>query len=399
MNQNDMDDTTHPDILHIEACNFIDRPMGGQLNFSRQLLKAFGSRLALVGWTNVLSDPVGCWFRKSIDGTRYDFFAIGRNRVKGMKPFMPERLATWLRIKRYQRLIFSLGVQNIIIQEHAVLMALNVRKGHHLCYYFPGVDSPLSISRYSWAKNFSRLFDAMFYKSLARKAHVILAAADETAIMIMKRKAEASLGNREIISFPTRVDTDVFYPGDRHKARKELGLPEGAPIAVSSGRIHWAKGWSFLVDSFLLFSKQFPGSYLIFLGDGDDKKLLAEKVRIAGLEANVIIAGHNPPEKVATYLRASDMLVMGSVKEGWSTVLVEALACGIPIVTTRFSSADTIVRQGVNGFVVGRDPVDFSKAMVEALKLPDMAFNVDSVIDRYALKNLAHDLLVMWPLD
>lgn len=393
-----MDNPLRPDILHIEACNFIDRPMGGQLNFSRQLLTAFGSRLALVGWTNEVSDPVGCWFKKTIDGTCYYFFAIGRDRSNGKKPFVPERIVTWIRIKRYQRRIFSQKIQNIIVREHAVLLALNVRKEYHLCYCFPGVDSPLSISRYAWARQFSQLFDTVFYKALARKARVILASADDAAIMDMKRKAGASLENREVLSFPTRVDTDVFYPSDRHKARKELGLPEEVPIAVSSGRIHWAKGWSFLVDSFLLFNKQFPGSHLIFLGDGDERDLLAEKVRTAGLEANVVIAGHNPPEKVATYLRASDMLVMGSVKEGWSTVLVEALACGIPIVTTRFSSADTIVCKGINGSIAERDPAAFSKAMADALKLSNITAYTDSVIDRYALKNLARDLLRNWPL-
>jgi len=46
-----------PDILHIEACNFIDKPMGGQLNFSRQFIKAMGNRVALVGLASEHTDP------------------------------------------------------------------------------------------------------------------------------------------------------------------------------------------------------------------------------------------------------------------------------------------------------------------------------------------------------
>ena len=397
MNQNDMDVPLRPDILHIEACNFIDRPMGGQLNFSRQLLTAFGSRLALVGWTNDISDPVGRWFKKTIDGTRYEFFAIGRDRSNGRKPFVPERIVTWIRIKRYQRRIFSRGIQNIIVREHAVILALNVRREHHLCYCFPGVDSPLSISRYAWARHFSRLFDTVFYKALARKASVILASADDAAIMDMKRKAGSSLENREVFSFPTRVDTDIFYPGDRHKARKELGLPEDGPIVITSGRIHWAKGWSFLLDSFLVFCKRFPGSRLIFLGDGDDRAALSEKILQTSLETNVILAGHNPPEKVAAYLRASDLLVMGSFREGWSTVLVEAMACGIPIVTTRFSSAEAIVKEGVNGFVVERNDVLFAKSMEKALALEHVGAYSRQMIKNYALDTMKNDLLKIWP--
>jgi len=238
----------------------------------------------------------------------------------------------------------------------------------------------------------------LFFKSLGRKANCILAAADESAIADMKHRAGDILREKDIVSFPTRIDTEIYCPGNRLLSRQKLDLPKDAIIAVTTGRIHWAKGWSFLMDSFKLFLENFPKALLIFIGDGAEREALEAKALALGLNKNVIIAGYQSPPAIAAYLQAADLFVMGSFKEGWSTVLVEALACHLPIVSTRFSSADAIVCQNVNGFVVDRDPIIFSKAMVSALDLPGVGKYTDSVIDRYALKNLASDLLKVWPL-
>lgn len=387
-----------PDILHLEACNFIDKPMGGQLTFSRQLMAVLGSRLALVGWASNSAEPVGCWFDKEIEGTVYRYFAIGREKPSDSKPLIPARIITWFQIKRYLTQILSIGLSNVIVREHSILMALNRNEDCNLCYCFPGVEPPLTISRYPMASRLSALFDYLFFQSLDKKAKTILAAADEAAIVGLKNRAGERLNGKNIISFPTRVDTDIFHPLDRLSARRSLELPLDKTIAVTTGRIHWAKGWPFLLESFKLFHDQFPESLLVFLGDGVERALLEQRVVALGLQKSVIVAGYQTPIDVAAYLQASNLFVMGSLKEGWSTVLVEALACHLPIVTTRFSSAETIVQQGVNGYVVDTDPQEFSKAMASALSLPNVSDYVESVIDRYALVNLARDLFRVWPI-
>lgn len=393
-----MSDTIRPDIIHLEACNFINKPIGGQLNFSRQLTKVLGNRLALVGWASDTSEPIGRWFDKAIDGVVYKYFAIARDGRGNRKTFVPSRLKTWFQVRRYRHAIFSIGIPNVLIREPAILMAIKMSSACNLCFYVPGLESPLKISKYSWAKYFSDIFDFLFIKSLCRKANIILAAADESAIAALKRREKKKMENKEIISFPTRVDTDIFHPGDRLSSRKELGLPADAIIVVTTGRIHWAKGWQLLIDSFGVFLRQQPGSLLVFLGDGVEREALEKHALTLGLSKNVVVAGYTPPQLVATYLQAANLFVMGSIKEGWSTVLVEALACHVPIVTTRFSSADTIVRHGVNGFLVDRDPIAFSNAMAAALQLPDVALYDNNAVNRYALDRFAQDLFKVWPL-
>jgi len=393
-----MSEVIQPDILHIEACNFIDKPMGGQLNFSRQLMKALGNRLALVGWANSSSEPIGRWFEKMIDGTMYRYFAIGHEGSSNVRPLVPARLTTWFQIKRYLPRILSIGIPNIIVREHAVLMAMSLTSKYNLCYYFPGVEAPLSISRYPLAKYFAKFFDQLFFQSLGREATRILAAADELAIEELKQSAGDNLRGKNIHSFPTRVDTDIYHPANSSSVRRRLGLPGDVIIATTTSRIHWAKGWPFLLEAFELFHNRFPKSLLVFVGDGVEREALERKAASLGLNSSVIVTGYQPPTSIASYIQSSDLFIMASLKEGWSTVLLEALACKVPIVTTRFSSADAIVRHGINGFVVDRHPEKFYEAMNEALRLVDVARYTDGVIDQYALKNLTKDLFKLWPL-
>jgi len=389
----------HPDILHLEACNFIDRPVGGQLTFSRHLMSVLGNRLALAGWTTSADDPVGRWFQKEIDGITYRYFAFARCDVGAKRPVLPARLTTLIQVRRYLSEILSIGITNIIMEEHSILMALRRNASHNVCYCFPGVASPLRISRYPFTKWLASSFDRFFFRALRHHGACILAAADESAIAGLIDRAGKALSGKKVVSFPTRVDTDVFHPAERFSVRNTLRLPVQATIAVTTGRIHWAKGWEHLLKSFATFQEDHEDALLVFVGDGPDRGALERQAADLGLQGKVITAGFHPSSVVAAYLQASDLYVMGSLEEGWSTALVEALACHLPIVTTRFSSADSVVKHGVNGFVVdGRDAAEFAKAMEGALSLSQTAAYSRVASETYALRNLPSDLFRVWPI-
>ncbi len=82
-------------ILIIDFTNYEDYPVGGYLSFARNLMFSFGPSLALVGITTSNEDPVGRWYRKTIDGTFYDFFAIARYNKAKTKHVIPDRLASY----------------------------------------------------------------------------------------------------------------------------------------------------------------------------------------------------------------------------------------------------------------------------------------------------------------
>ena len=386
-------------IVLMEACNFVNAPLGGQLTTARMLMQAFGQRLALVGWTDDPNATLGCWHKRVIDNQEYDFFATDFVATPQYKRgLIPARVTNWLQFKAYGKEILAIGIANIITKEPTIMMALPFTPAHNVCYWFPGVVPPLSISRYPLAKYLSPFFDKILFGCIQRYARTVLAAADDQAIRGLHARAGKTLAQCTIQFFPTRVDTDLFQPGNRQVARQALHLSQTDLLAVTSGRLHKAKGWPLLLAAFSAFLSHYPNAKLVFAGDGHAREEIEQAIRANNLTEKVILAGHQPPEKLTLLLQAADLFVMGSEKEGWSTSLVEALATGLPIVTTRFSSADSIVHQGKNGFVVDRDPTLFAEAMAKAMLLPGVRDFSRLEAQKYALSNLASALETLWPL-
>ncbi len=90
-------------------------------------------------------------------------------------------------------------------------------------------------------------------------------------------------------------------------------------------------------------------------------------------------------------------MVAGSLVEGWPTAIVEALACGKPVVTTEVSGARELVLDGRNGFVVTeREPERFARAMLDALSLPGAGALGVEIARRHALSTLGPRLGRLW---
>ncbi len=382
-------------FLIIEDCNYIDYPVGGQLSFAIQLLNTYGNQLGLVG-ISTDSTPVGKWVKKEINGVVYDYFAYIKILPTAKKPIIPFRLATYFALKKYKYQILSKNIVDVIVRGQHTLKAISNWEWNSICYYFPGVENPLSISRYAWAKKFARVFDFWFLPAL-KNVDVILAAADLTSIMRLRIRGGVNLDNVSIVSFPTHVDMNIFFPSDKIKMREIFNLSKRKKILVTTGRIHWAKGWKFLIDAFYLFLQREPNSLFIFVGDGEDRIFLEKEITKKNIQDKVIITGFKEQDLVAKYIQCADVFVMGSLKEGWSTSLIEALACAKPIVSTQVSSADTIIRNNKNGFIVKQnDIMGFVTGIEKALLLKNVLEYSVNEIEKYSLKNLSKHLGNLW---
>lgn len=382
----------------VEGCNFEDFPAGGQLTFVRQLMEAYGNRVALVG-ISTDGTPVGKWLKKTIDGIEYDFFAYQKRAVTSKKPLVPARLSGLIGLHKHRVAITSAGYRNYFVQSHESLPMVLRWPRQSICFCFPGVANPIMISRYKWAKLFARGFDAWFLRAAA-DVDVLLAAADVVAIGELKKRGGGILTRRQISSFPTRISTEIFHPGNKEVSRGRLNIRNTGTLIVTTGRLHWAKGWVFLLTAFSQYLKIDPSASFVFVGDGEDRDSLVRKAQELGIDENIIITGHVQPHTVAEYLRAADLFVLGSVSEGWSTSLVEALAASRPIVTTNVSSANELVKDGVNGYVVvERNSKDFAEAIGHALALEEFRIREFSEIEikKYSVGRLEADFNMLWP--
>jgi glycosyltransferase involved in cell wall biosynthesis len=170
---------------------------------------------------------------------------------------------------------------------------------------------------------------------------------------------------------------------------------------VAIGRLSRVKGWDLVLSAFARLAADRPGARLAYVGDGEDRPLLEAAVRELGLEPQVSITGFLPPDGVSMHVNAADVVVVGSRREGFSVAMLEALACGKPLVTTEVSGARTLIRDGRNGFVVpGRDPDRLARALDDALALDPAAVAKLSlgVARGYALGELPRRIGAAWPV-
>ena len=385
-----------PKFILIEPCNYIDYPVGGQLSFAKQLVSVYGNKIALVGYGEK-DEPIGKWFKKKIGDEYFDYFAVSRYSSLIIKPIIPARLTAYLNVNKYKKEILSLGVDSVFVRSHEILKIVTKWKFRSVCYFFPGAGIPLQTSRYPWARMFAAIFDTWFLSG-ALKTDVLAAAADADAILALKNRRLGILKNKKISFLSTRVDTRIFKKDDKFIIRNELGLKSDKLIFVTTGRIHYTKGWRFLLQVVVEYKKISNDCLFVFIGDGGDRKEMETVISKLNIADNVIMTGFLPPTKIAKYIQASDVFLLGSQKEGWSTSLIEALACYKPIVTTKVSSASSIVNDGVNGFVVEQNNLNgFISSIEKALLLKNYDEYVDKEITKYSIDTLIKSLGEIWP--
>lgn len=156
------------------------------------------------------------------------------------------------------------------------------------------------------------------------------------------------------------VDGERFAPRDRAAARAELGLPAG-PLALYVGNLKPEKGVLDLARAWP--SVDVPGATLAIVGGGPlAGELGGERIKLVGPE---------PPERVARWMAACDVLVLPSHVEGTPNVVLEALASGRRVVATRVGGVpDLITEPALGSLVTPRDPATLATAIATALRQP-----------------------------
>jgi glycosyltransferase involved in cell wall biosynthesis len=156
-----------------------------------------------------------------------------------------------------------------------------------------------------------------------------------------------------------------FEPGVRAEHRRKLALPD-VPTALYSGRLSSEKGLDTLLDAWKIVAAQIPSARLLIAGAGGafrnvEPQLREQHTRL-GLESSVDFRGH--VDNVADYLRACDVFVLPTRTEGMSNSLVEAMAAGVPIVTSDIPSHAGVIDHESEALLVKPDD---APALAQAL--------------------------------
>jgi teichuronic acid biosynthesis glycosyltransferase TuaC len=155
------------------------------------------------------------------------------------------------------------------------------------------------------------------------------------------------------------VDLVRFSPGDRTAVRRSLGL--NAFTVLSVGRLVPGKGHAIVAQAL----QQIPDAEFVIVGDGPERSAIEEVVNVGGLGSRVRFTGSLPHTKLVEYYRAADVMVLASASEGMPNVVLEALACGTPVVATAVGGIPEILDRSVGRVVARRDPHQIAAAINE----------------------------------
>lgn len=144
------------------------------------------------------------------------------------------------------------------------------------------------------------------------------------------------------------ADLDLFAPGDRDLARRELGLDVDAAVVLSVGWLIPRKGHDLVIHAVAAL----PDVTLVIVGEGPEAAALKRLAEQLGSSDRVRFLGSMPQGRLAAVYNAADVLVLASSREGLPNVLLEALACGTPVVATAVWGASEVVAAPVAGRLV-----------------------------------------------
>jgi glycosyltransferase involved in cell wall biosynthesis len=150
------------------------------------------------------------------------------------------------------------------------------------------------------------------------------------------------------------------------RAKKPERFPD--PTVIHLGRLRRYKSVDVAIRAFELVRARLPRARMIVVGDGPDRPRLEKLVRRAGLERSVSFPGYLPQGEKVDLLHRVHVCLNPSPKEGWGLTVIEASACGVPVVASRRPGLRDSVRHGETGFLVPYgDPGSFAERTLELL--------------------------------
>ena len=204
-------------------------------------------------------------------------------------------------------------------------------------------------------KNIPYLSDLIIKKQIKwalKNATKIIAVSDS----LKKRAIELGIHKDKITVIRNGIDAKKFYLINKLEARKKLSLPIDKKILLSVGGLVERKGVHHVIDILPDIIKKIPNLYYIIVGgktvEGDISDLLRKKIKELKLESYIMLAGPKPHNELIYWYNAADVFCLYSSKEGCPNVILEALACGTPVVASKAGGSPEIIINEDFGFLV-----------------------------------------------
>ena len=195
-------------------------------------------------------------------------------------------------------------------------------------------------------------FLRFFEEKMLERAKKIIAVSDFTRRELLRYY---KISEDKIRVVHNGVDINKFKPtADKRKVKEELGFKADDLAILSVGRLYARKGLFTLIESMPQVTKRFSNAKFIISGKGQSnemKKLVAHAEKL-GVKNNLIFTGYYPDKKLPKLYQAADVFAFSTFYEHHPFAVLEALATGLPVVTTNVGGIPETIESGKNGFLV-----------------------------------------------
>lgn len=178
---------------------------------------------------------------------------------------------------------------------------------------------------------------------------------------LMDTLGELGADRSKLHTLRNGVDLERFVPEDRTQARQRLGLPVDGRYLLSVGHLIERKGHHIAIEAL----SHLPGVTLLIAGGGAEEGTLKALAKRLGVAERVRWVGVVPQTDLKWWYSAADVLALCSSREGWANVLLEAMACGTPVLATNIWGTPEVVSTRAAGLLLARrDPLALAAAWV-----------------------------------
>ncbi len=171
----------------------------------------------------------------------------------------------------------------------------------------------------------------------------------------------------KISVIPNGIDPNNFYRLDRAEARRKLDICPNQKMLVTVGQLIERKGIHILLDALNQIKKNGNLDFSTYIiGNGDMYSSLSDQIDRYGLDSRVKLAGEVKNKELIYWYNAANTFFLGSSREGWPNVIGEALACGVPVVSTPVNGVPEIITSKKYGIMVERNAESFARGILKA---------------------------------
>ncbi|NMM37316.1 MAG: glycosyltransferase family 4 protein [Glaciimonas sp.] len=186
---------------------------------------------------------------------------------------------------------------------------------------------------------------------------------------------------------PTGIEPDSFVPGDRAAFRKKYDIPQDRPVLLFVGRVAHEKNIGFLIKIVDQVRKEISNVLFVIAGEGPAQENLKLEAKELGLLENVMFIGYlDRHTELNSCYRAADIFVFASRTETQGLVLLEAMAQGVPVVSTAELGTRDVLQEGLGVWIAQEELIDFAGKVVKMLNDAELRKDLGEAGCGYAQK-------------